>query len=668
VGLDYFSSLAYLPSIAVALMGDLAPIAAVGVVLVTLLAALPVYWYVVAHSPHGQGGIGLLERCVHGWGGKLLLLFLLGFVATDYIITRSLSVSDASEHVAANPIYREQAKKIAEDPEQVRQRLPEFLQGRFFDFWDEQLILTVVLTILSFTLYFFLVTTLSRGFLSVAVGVVILYLLVNLVVIGGALVYLLNHQEIFAAWEVGVRPELGGDFRIEQGGPIRALLLLAGLAFPPMAIGLSGFELSMASAPMVQGSVGDDPAHPRGRIRHTRWLMLVAAVIMCVLVLSSILVVTLLVPNDQIDPGMGAPVRHRALAYMAHGEKLKATTLVDGERKPLDVPPEQVVPLAGRAFGTLYDISTILILCLAGASATISLREVVPDFLSRFGMQLVWAHRVDVIVHLFNLVILLVTVAFQASVAAQQWAYAASVLALLFGASLAATLDVRQRLQGMPIRWLAALPFALITILFLVMGVLIVWQGPSGVLIALAFVAAVLLMAIVSRWLRSTEMRFEGFEFADEATKQRWEEICKLEFQVLVPHDPAGSTLRHKEHEIRLRHRLGTDVPIIFIEVKMGDPSDFYQKPLMKIDHEAGEEVIRVSRCTSVAHVLAAVGLAFREVGSPPELHFAWSEASPMAANLNFFLLGQGNIPWMVHALIRKAEPAVARRPRVIIG
>src|SRR5262249_30682461 len=96
VGLDYFSTLAYLPSIAVEAAGLLAPLAALLVVAVTLFAAVPVYAYVVGRSPHGQGATGLLEQVVHGWVGKLLILVLLGFVATDFVITRSLSAADAA--------------------------------------------------------------------------------------------------------------------------------------------------------------------------------------------------------------------------------------------------------------------------------------------------------------------------------------------------------------------------------------------------------------------------------------------------------------------------------------------------------------------------------------------------------------------------------------------
>src|SRR5262249_59571433 len=102
----YFSTMAYLPSLAVEATGPLAPLAALVVVAVTLLAALPVYLYVVGRSPHGRGGTGVIERLIPGWAGKLLVLLLLAFVATDYVVTQNLSVADAAEHLPANPYFR----------------------------------------------------------------------------------------------------------------------------------------------------------------------------------------------------------------------------------------------------------------------------------------------------------------------------------------------------------------------------------------------------------------------------------------------------------------------------------------------------------------------------------------------------------------------------------
>src|SRR5262245_30574644 len=135
VGLDYFSSLAYLPSIAMQTAGVLfAPLTGVAVVAVTLLAALPVYWYVVGRSPHGKGGVGLLEQRFHGWGGKLVVMAMLGFVATDFVLTRTLSVSDAATHILANPLYQENAPRR----EAIDSLFPGPFGQAFVGFWSEQ--------------------------------------------------------------------------------------------------------------------------------------------------------------------------------------------------------------------------------------------------------------------------------------------------------------------------------------------------------------------------------------------------------------------------------------------------------------------------------------------------------------------------------------------------
>jgi hypothetical protein len=204
---------------------------------------------------------------------------------------------------------------------------------------------------------------------------------------------------------------------------------------------------------------------------------------------------------------------------------------------------------------------------------------------------------------------------------------------------------------------------------FLTMTGLTVLINPSGLVIALSFVLAIVVSSFISRWIRCTELRFEGLEFTDDRTRERWKELCQCNGRVLVPHRPGLVSLTERRRLLDHDYRLAPANPPIFVEVELGDPSNFYQKPLMRIDSEEGLEVIRVSRCVSVSHVLASLCLELcSDNHTPPEIIFGWSHESPIAANLNFLLLGEGNIPWMVKELVRKAIPDPARQPRIRIG
>lgn len=276
-GVDYFSTLGYQPGIAFLAAGALSPMATLVLVFLTLFGALPIYRRVAVESPHGQGSIAMLANLLSGWHGKLVMLGLLGFACTDFMITMTLSAADAAAHVVQNPLA------------------PSWLQDN----------MTVTLSLLIFLAAIFLMG--FREAIGVSFVLVVIYLILSLIVIAVSAFHIFQNPVLAKDW-------LDGLF--VSHGSVGQMLLISLVLFPKLALGLSGFETGVAVMPLVFGDKADSEEKPIGRIRNTKKLLTTAALIMSFYLVSSSLVTTILIPPQEFASGGSA--NGRALSYLGH--------------------------------------------------------------------------------------------------------------------------------------------------------------------------------------------------------------------------------------------------------------------------------------------------------------------------------------------------------------
>ena len=280
----------------------------------------------------------------------------------------------------------------------------------------------------------------------------------------------------------------------------------------------------------------------------------------------------------------------------------------------------------GDGFGTVYDLSTILILWFAGASAMAGLLNIVPRYLPRYGMAPEWTRATRPLVLVFTAVAFVVTLLFRADVDAQGGAYATGVLVLITSASIAVTLAARRAGQ----RGLT-LAFGAIALAFVYTTLVNVAERPDGVKIAAVFIAAVVVVSLVSRAARATELRAPAVVL--DATARRFVAEAAAQGPVrFIANEPnARDTLEYtlKEWEEREATHIPAECPVLFLEVTVRDPSEF--APVVEV---AGEAVgaFRVLRAegASIPNAIAAVLLHVRDAtGVRPHAYFNWSEYPP---------------------------------------
>src|SRR5262249_52948410 len=123
-----------------------------------------------------------------------------------------------------------------------------------------------------------------------------------------------------------------------------------------------------------------------------------------------------------------------------------------------------------------------------------------------------------------------------------------------------------------------------------------------------------------------------------------------------------------KMMEARHSHHLPPNDPVLFLEVRPGDASQFSE-----ILNVVGACVgpYRVLRCQSAAvpNAIAALLLYIRDrTHQIPHVYFGWTEGNPITYLLKFLAFGEGDTAPVTREVLRQTEADPTRRPRVHVG
>jgi hypothetical protein len=208
-----------------------------------------------------------------------------------------------------------------------------------------------------------------------------------------------------------------------------------------------------------------------------------------------------------------------------------------------------------------------------------------------------------------------------------------------------------------------------VTLIFLYTTGITIWERPEGLKIAALFILAIVVTSIVSRLWRATELRATSIEVDD--TAQRFIAEASRGTIRIIANEPQERDTR--EYYLKTREQIETnrvpeDEPLLFLEVTVCDASDFASVLKVKGEEVGGYRVLR-AESTSVANAIAAFALYLRDqTGKIPHVYFAWSEGNPLGLLLRYLVFGEGDIPPVVHEILREAEPDPQRRPAVHVS
>ena len=604
-GVDYFSTLGYQPGIAALAAGVLSPVATLVLVLVTLLGALPVYRHVARESPHGEGSIAMLARLLPGWRGKLFVLVLLGFAATDFMITMTLSAADASAHMVENPLVGP-------------------LLG------NANVVITLVLLALLGGVFL-------AGFseaVRIAVGLVGVFLVLNAVVVVDGLVRIAMAPQVVVDWSALLVSRYPNP------------LLMVGVAllvFPKLALGLSGFETGVSVMPLVKGAPDDTEERPEGRIAGTRKLLTTAALIMSTFLVTSSVVTVLLIPEREF--ASGGQANGRALAYLAHENLGPVFGTV------YDLSTIAILWFAGASAmaGLLNLVPRYLPRYGMAPQWARAARPLVLVFLVvAFAITLIFDADVDAQggAYATGVLVLMTSASVAVTLSARRRSrrpvFAGfAVISLVFAYTTAA--NIVERPEGVKI----AACF--------IGGILVVS------VLSRTFRAFELRITDVELDRTAQEL---VAECGTDPLRLVAHEPRPGERSSLARDEEYREKLAEEQDD----HHLPHPERVILLEVRVTDPSEF-ETSIRVAGERRGPYRVLSTDAPSVPNAIAGLMLHLRDdAGVPPHIYFDWTEGNPIVHFGRYLFTGDGEVAPVTREILRQAETDPHRRPVVHVG
>ena len=289
--------------------------------------------------------------------------------------------------------------------------------------------------------------------------------------------------------------------------------------------------------PHVRGDGDSDAARLASRIRNTKKLLFLAATIMSFMLIGSSIVTTLLIPAAAFQEGGEA--NGRALAYIAHRDlgDVFGTVTCDHRRS--------------SGFGCLRD----------GRSAEPDSAVSAP---LRYGTRVgtcessIGADHHGDRLHRYH--------PLRCRCQSAGSGLPTGVLVLFASVAFAATISTPRR----------RVAFGLVFAVFVYTTASNIIERPEGLTIALWFIAGMVVTSLVSRVMRSTELRARGVRY--DADAERFVVAAKGTPLTIIANRPDSGLpdeYESKLKEARQAHHMPPDAHVVFLEIYPSDASAF---------------------------------------------------------------------------------------------